>query len=335
MPIINFYPNDPGHAGDIPAIKRLETNDTIAQITATGYLNNAIQSGLVSVSETDAMLVATSLVAGHAPTQVGWFEVSRSGSNWSLVPTAQPGSVTLPTIANHLAVFTNTTGNLGDDVATAINGGNIQAGLSGTAGTLASFPATAARGSLKIAGVANTGDTDVTISNVAHGQASTYSVPDCGNAAGRILNAATATPFTSGRLISASGTGGLTVDSGVLATDVVSKSASNTFAAAGRIIFNKVNGTEAANAVTASGVAGVITTSALTTAGGANYAITWTNTAITATSVITLTVQGGTNTTQDYRFVVVPGAGTATLTIYNLTAATPLDGTILIGYLVM
>lgn len=87
-------------------------------------------------------------------------------------------SVAVPTIINHLAVFTDTNGTLGEDVSTAINGGNLQAGLSGTAGTVASFPATASRGSLLLKGVANTGNTNTTISNAAMGQASVVSIPD-------------------------------------------------------------------------------------------------------------------------------------------------------------
>jgi hypothetical protein len=141
-------------------------------------------------------------------------------------------------------------------------------------------------------------------------------------------------PVVAGNIASFSGTTGLIADSSILATNVVSKAAVNVMAAGSSIVLAKVNGTEAANAVTASGVAGVITTSTLTTAGAATYVITWTNTFISATSVIGLTIQGGTNTTQNVNFKVVPGAGTATLTIYNLTAATALNGTILIGYTV-
>ncbi len=100
-------------------------------------------------------------------------------------------------------------------------------------------------------------------------------------------------------------------------------------------LISKANGVEAANAVTASGTSGVITTSALTTAGAANYAITWTNTFIASTSIILLTIMGGTNTTENITLTVTPGSGTATLTIYNNTAATALNGTILIGYQVI
>jgi hypothetical protein len=101
------------------------------------------------------------------------------------------------------------------------------------------------------------------------------------------------------------------------------------------VLASKANGTEAANAVTASGTTGVITTSALTTAGAANYAITWTNTFITTSSTVLLSIMGGTNTTNAVLLKATAGAGTSTLTIYNLTAATALNGNILIGYQVI
>jgi len=142
-------------------------------------------------------------------------------------------------------------------------------------------------------------------------------------------------PVVSGNLASFNGTTGQIQDSGIAAANVMLKNAVNTLTGAGQIILAKVNGTEAANAVTASGNAGVITTSSLTTAGGATYVITWTNTLITATSVVGLTIQGGTNSaTNNITFKCVVGAGSATLTIYNNTAATSLNGTIFIGYTV-
>lgn len=101
-----------------------------------------------------------------------------------------------------------------------------------------------------------------------------------------------------------------------------------------QLTVTKVNGTETSNAVTASGGAGVITTSSLTTAGGSSYAITWTNTFITATSGIALQVVGGTNTVQNITMTCVPGSGSASLTIFNNTSATDLNGTILISYLI-
>lgn len=108
----------------------------------------------------------------------------------------------------------------------------------------------------------------------------------------------------------------------------------NTMASTASIVMGKANGTEAANAVTASAQSGVITTSSLTTAAASSYAITWTNTFISATSSIQLTLMGGTNTVKNITLEATAGAGTSTLTIYNNSAATALDGTILIGYFI-
>lgn len=105
-------------------------------------------------------------------------------------------------VANHIALFQDTTGTIDDVAATAINNGPIQAGLSGTSGYLASFPPTLARGSLRIVAVDNTGDTLVTISNALHGQASVYSIPDSGQATAEFIisDFATTQHITSGAL---------------------------------------------------------------------------------------------------------------------------------------
>lgn len=93
-------------------------------------------------------------------------------------------SVNTPTILNHIAAYSDTNGTLTEDVATAINGGNLQAGLSGTAGTVASFPSGATSGSLVVAAVTNSsGNFNTTISNAsAVAQAQVVSIPDGGAA---------------------------------------------------------------------------------------------------------------------------------------------------------
>ncbi len=322
-----------GTPGILPVQKYMVVGDNLATLTTAGYLNGVNLEGF-PLATTDII----NCIYGFNPvTQVGTFlqlAVSISNGVITLTALSNAGEVTLPTIANHIAIYTNTLGHLSEDAATAINGGNIQAGLSGTAGFLASFPATLAKGSLRVTAVANTGDTLTTISNVAMAQASVVSIPDPANAIGRFMVGASATPFVSGNFPIASGTGGLFIDSGAAPGSFANLTAANTFSGSGQIILAKANGTEAANAVTASGNAGVITTSALTTAAAGSYAITWTNTKITATSVIGLLTQGGTNTVQDYKFTCVPGAGTATLTIYNTDPVASLNGTILIGYTV-
>ncbi len=100
------------------------------------------------------------------------------------------------------------------------------------------------------------------------------------------------------------------------------------------VAMTKVNGTEATAAVTASGNAGIITTSALTTAAGTSLDIAWTNTRIAATSVVQLTHVGGTNT-KFINLKVVPGAGSAVLTIQNDDLLAALNGTVKIAYMVV
>lgn len=220
MPILNIQTSQVGQVGVMPNIAYIATNDTLAQVTTTGYLNQAVQNG-ASFYDSTMCLVSTKTSPSSTSIQVGWLEIAHVGANWSLVPTGAPGSVVLPTIANRIATYTNTTGTLSEDASTAINNGNIQAGLSGSAGYFASFPSTAARGSFRLAAVANSGDTVTTLSNAAMGQASVVSIPDPANAVGRLLIGAGATPFVNGNFPMNSGTGGLMVDSGVAVSDIL------------------------------------------------------------------------------------------------------------------
>lgn len=222
MAILNIVTSQTGLVGVVPRIIYIMTNDTIGTVTTAGYLNKAHQNGF-AFSDADMALVTTKTSPSATSVQVSWLEVSISAGVYSLVSSAGPGNVTLPTIANHIATYANTTGGLTEDPTTAINGGNIQAGLSGTSGYLASFPATASKGSLRVVAVANTGDTLTTLSNAAMGQASVISIPDPVNALGRLLIGAGATPFVSGNFPVASGTGGLMVDSGVAAANLQNK----------------------------------------------------------------------------------------------------------------
>ncbi len=399
----------------------------------------------------------------------------------SLVSDSEPGTVTLPTIANHLIVSTDVSGSLANLTGTAINDGSIQAGRSTIAGTFISFPSSAANGTLILAAANAGGAFNTTISNGTTGQSQVISIPDSGattanfiiskfattqhitvgalqvdagvissgistggTAGGFIAYPATTTnrslrltpvgnvgnfaatisnivglgqatvytmpdpgAATATFLISASAggqtmSGGLTISSGALGVSAgaitsglsaggfvglikafpttatsgfvaiqaainaggnfgttISNSVSQgqaqvvtipdagaatanfiidhgtqAMAAGSQLNLAKVSAVESANAVTASGNAGFITTSALTTAAGAAYSITWTNTHITATSVIHLSIQGGTNTVQNIQFTCTPGAGAATLVINNIGPTNALNGTIIIGYTV-
>ncbi len=169
----------PGMVDVLPNPKFMVVGDNLATLTTAGYLNQvSLESN--PVAATDVIQVLYSFNPNTKTGTYGAFSVAISNGVITLALEGAAGQVTLPTIANHIATFTNVAGGISEDPATAISGGNIQAGLSGTAGFLSSFPSAGAKGSLRLTAVANTADTLVTISNALHGQASVYSIPDSG-----------------------------------------------------------------------------------------------------------------------------------------------------------
>jgi hypothetical protein len=198
-----------GESGVHPQIARLDTSDTYAVITTAGYLNSVAQTAAETLSPNDIVLA---YYDNDGTPGFGFFAPSFSGSVITLVPTIDTG-ITLPTVANHLVVTTNTTGDMANRTGAALNDGDLQAGRSGVAGSFISYPATASKGSLKVTGVANTGDTVTTISNAAMGQTSTITIPDPAGAAANFAVAPAA--LVNGNLVQASGTAGLVQDAGM------------------------------------------------------------------------------------------------------------------------
>lgn len=197
-----------GYTGFSPEIVRIVTTSTLSQVTTAGWYNNSPIAG-ESLANVDVVLICYAYASSSQATS--FFNVSISAKGVVTLSIGE-SDIVLPTIANHIATYTNTSGTLSEDPATAISGGNIQAGLSGTAGEFISYPSTASKGSLIFKAVANTGNTNTTISNVAMGQASVISVPDPGAATANIAVAPSA--LVSGNLVKASGTAGLIVDQG-------------------------------------------------------------------------------------------------------------------------
>jgi hypothetical protein len=226
--IIQFPVPIPVTNGNLPQFKFAIFGDNLATVTTAGYLTSAaIQAG-IPLSNAD---VIQALYSFNIQTQSGTFgiftvSISAATGQITLTQWANSGDAVLPTTANYLAHFTNTTGTISSAAGNVIQPGNISAGIAagGTAGTLASYSATGSKGSLILAAVANTGNTNTTISNVAMGQASVVSIPDPANALGRFLVGATATPFVSGNFPQNSGTGGLMIDSGVPVSSIATTS---------------------------------------------------------------------------------------------------------------
>ena len=93
MPIQNIQINQPGQAGVFPAIIYIETNDTLAEVTSTGYLNGIVSKFGTPLFEANMALVTTKTSHSALSTQIGWLAVIKSGSNWSLTPTTSPSDV--------------------------------------------------------------------------------------------------------------------------------------------------------------------------------------------------------------------------------------------------
>lgn len=94
--------------------------------------------------------------------------------------------------------------------------------------------------------------------------------------------------------------------------------------------------TSTAGAATINAQTGQITTEALTTATGATYTMTLTNSLISATSKVFVSVGKGTATTGEpvVQFVT-PAAGSAVILIRNVSAASALNGTITVNFFVI
>ena len=101
----------------------------------------------------------------------------------------------------------------------------------------------------------------------------------------------------------------------------------------GSILLDRGTATSTAGAATVNHQAGVITTEALTTAAASAYSFTLTNSRITASSIVFLQLMGGSNTTRGLELRAIPGAGTATISIYNNNVAgSALNGTLIFGF---
>ena len=180
--------------------------------------------------------------------------------------------------------------------------GNVIAGASGAAGTVTSYPATASEGSLILAAVSNaTGNFTTTISNAAAvAQSQVVTIPDGGAATSTFL-----------------------LNSGV-----------QTFASGAKLTLDKGTGTESAGAVTISHQTGVITSTSLTTAAGSTHTITLTNTLIATTSVVLVSLMGGSNTTIGVQLSATAANGSSVITVSNNNASSALNGTLIIGFAV-
>ena len=95
--------------------------------------------------------------------------------------------------------------------------------------------------------------------------------------------------------------------------------------------------TATAGAATLNKQSGIITSESLTTAAGATYTLTLTNSLISATSLVMAHVTNGTNSTGKITGAAraTPGSGSATIVIYNEHASAAFNGTLKIHFVVL
>ena len=98
-------------------------------------------------------------------------------------------------------------------------------------------------------------------------------------------------------------------------------------------IYDNGTATATAGAATLAKVAGRITSESLTTAAGATYTLTLTNTRIAATDLVFVSLAMGTATTGTPVVTTVkPAAGSVVVIIQNIHASAALNGTIILSY---
>lgn len=93
MSIIGIKIDEIGAQGVAPRILRLETTNTVDELLAPGFLNNLVYKQNFHLFETDLALMTTSFAESQKPREVGLFEVTKEGANWSLVPVGHGISV--------------------------------------------------------------------------------------------------------------------------------------------------------------------------------------------------------------------------------------------------
>lgn len=300
MGLLNLTRISVGEVGVKPgSVKMIDTNN-LATITTAGYLNGISLATNISLAPSDVIECIYSYNAITDSGTLAYFQPSISNGVITLNIWENPGNVLLPVvsgdfavfngttgqikdagylpsnaaktkvvmangavIANHIATYVDTSGTISDDAATAINGGNIQAGLSGTQGDLIAFPAGALAGNLRLSAIGNSGDFAVSIKNAIHGQATAYTFNDIGAATGGIP--VSTAPFIMKQVAQAAVAGGAAAQT---VTDAFCTSASNVIA-----VWNDTTNAVSIQKVAAGNGSFVVTSSADPGASHLNYII--------------------------------------------------------------
>lgn len=115
---------------------------------------------------------------------------------------------------------------------------------------------------------------------------------------------------------------------------ITGRDATTALSVAGTAALESGAATATAGAATLATQTGAITSEAITTAAGANYTLTLTNSKITALSTVVASVAFGTSTTGDPGILrVTPAAGSVVIIVRNHASAAALNGTIVVSFI--
>jgi hypothetical protein len=92
MSIKSFSFQNVGQAGQTPTILYLDTNDTLATVTASGYLNGLVREN-VPISTSMIACVKTKTNPNASTSSVGLFDIQNTSGVWSIIP--NDGQLTL------------------------------------------------------------------------------------------------------------------------------------------------------------------------------------------------------------------------------------------------
>jgi len=143
MAIKNVQVNNIGMTGIHPSIAYIDTDSTLAEVQAAGFLSKVADQ--FKLREDMMALVSTKTSPNAQATQVAWMEVSKSGDVWSLVPseTTLPLSDGQIFVGNSSGVATDVA--MSGDVAISNTGATTIQALSVETGMLAADAVTNAK----------------------------------------------------------------------------------------------------------------------------------------------------------------------------------------------
>lgn len=193
----------PGQVGVQGAIKYMVTTDTLATVTAAGYLN-AIDLAVNPIFATDILGITYLYTANTNSGTFALFTVSISNGVITLAPIVNSGDVLLPVVSGDFANFNGTSGQIKDAGYSPTNAAKTKVVMLNAAPTInhvAQF--TSADGTIGDGGVLGTA-----------------AAKAASNAAQSTLASTAGSGFTIGHLVTAGDTVGSITDSGIVASSI-------------------------------------------------------------------------------------------------------------------